>query len=833
MSTSVIHNDTTDVSGVRFEINGDIVAEYNNKPLPFGFDGLGEFVYQRTYARTKPDGFTETWQETCLRVTNGTYTMQKQHILKYKLGWDEEQGQRSAREFYDRLYHLKFTPPGRGLWAMGTDIIYQRGLYAALNNCAFTTTGGIDVAPAIPFMFLMDMSMLGVGVGFDVAGAGKITVVCPTEVTTDRDSAISNITVSNIGDYADVFDTLRIIANNLGYLKTQITTAETKIATLEPGYVRNVAESDLLMYEREYTYVESLDPRHVNAIVIEDTREGWVESVGVIITSYLKGGNPVVFDYSKIRPEGVPIKGFGGKASGPEPLLDLHIMIRKILGVLSGKPITKTAIVDIMNLIGKAVVAGNVRRSSEIALGDPNDEEFMNLKNYEKNPQRSAWSWASNNSVYGKIGMDYTDIAQRIADNGEPGVFWLDNVRAYSRMGDAPDYKDHRVLGTNPCITADSIIDTSTGPRMVRDLIGVGFNAVFTTCGNIINAPSTEDGFYLTGTKDVYVLTLTSGHTLRLTKDHQVLTLSIDVDISPNFEYKWVAAGDLTVNDHVCINTPELKSQTSLFQSLDYDGTEDVYDCTIPQFHRFSANGIIVHNCGEQSLESTLDAGGEMCCLVETFPYRHESKEDFLRTLKFAYLYAKIVTLGNTHWVGTNRIQLRNRRIGTSVTGLTQFIAERGINALKDWLRSGYERIQDWDRIYSDWLAIPRSIKTTSIKPSGCMVPTTTVKAVIDGMHRDITLEDIFKLNGYQLSKFPTAKDLWLQPTKNIQVLDENNELSSITNLYINGKSNIYEFELSDGEVVRCTGEHKFKLTNGEWKRADELSVDDEIASFK
>jgi hypothetical protein len=239
-----------------------------------------------------------------------------------------------------------------------------------------------------------------------------------------------------------------------------------------------------------------------------------------------------------------------------------------------------------------------------------------------------------------------------------------------------------------------------------------------------------------------------------------------------------------------------------------------------------------VHNCGEQSLESTPDGGGEMCCLVETFPHRHESKEDFLRTLKFAYMYAKIVTLGNTHWVGTNRIQLRNRRIGTSVTGLTQFIATRGINALRDWLRGGYDCIQEWDRIYSDWLAIPRSIKTTSIKPSGCLAPNTAVRASIDGRTRDITLAEIFEHNGYQLSDFPSAKDLWLQPTHTIQVFDENNELSTITNLYINGKAPMVEVSLSDGVVVQCTHEHKFKLTNGEWKHAVDLVDGDEITTY-
>ena len=62
---------------------------------------------------------------------------------------------------------------------------------------------------------------------------------------------------------------------------------------------------------------------------------------------------------------------------------------------------------------------------------------------------------------------------------------------------------------------------------------------------------------------------------------------------------------------------------------------------------------------------------------------------------------------------------LRNRRIGCSVSGVAQFITNRGIDELKEWLNDGYDVIQEWDKQYSDWLAVPNSIKTTSVKPSG------------------------------------------------------------------------------------------------------------------
>ena len=473
-----------------FKLTDNFIDKYKRKKPPFGFNGLGELVYMRTYSRVKENGKNERWWETVRRVVEGTYSMQKNHIDNYQLGWNAWQAQASAQEMYERMFTMKFLPPGRGLWAMGTPITEEKGLYAALNNCAFVSTKTLKEDYSKPFCFLMDASMLGVGVGFDCKGAGEI------------------------------------IVKGLNKAKKE------------------------------------------ELFEIPDTREGWVESLKLLLESYFHGAAEVQFDYSKIRPEGEPIKGFGGVSSGHEPLEEIHEAIRGVLENNSGEPITTTTIVDIMNLIGKCVVAGNVRRTAEIVFGNPDDEEYLNLKNYEVNPHREMYGWTSNNSVFAKLGMDYTDICKRIVDNGEPGLAWLQNMRKFSRMQNGGDDKDHRVMGGNPCL--------------------------------------------------------------------------------------------------------------------------------------------------EQSLESY-----ELCCLVETFPDNHDSYEDYARTLKYAYLYAKTVTLGKTHWSDTNRVMLRNRRIGCSVSGVAQFITNRGLEELRTWLENGYKVIKSWDTMYSDWFAVPKSIKTTSVKPSG------------------------------------------------------------------------------------------------------------------
>jgi hypothetical protein len=65
-----------------------------------------------------------------------------------------------------------------------------------------------------------------------------------------------------------------------------------------------------------------------------------------------------------------------------------------------------------MNMIGKCVIAGNIRRTAEIAFGDPADTNFINLKNYKKHPERQEFGWVSNNSIFAELGMDYTQVAE-------------------------------------------------------------------------------------------------------------------------------------------------------------------------------------------------------------------------------------------------------------------------------------------------------------------------------------------------------------------------------------------------------------------------------------
>ena len=150
--------------------------------------------------------------------------------------------------------------------------------------------------------------------------------------------------------------------------------------------------------------------------------------------------------------------------------------------------------------------------------------------------------------------------------------------------------------------------------------------------------------------------------------------------------------------------------------------------------------------------------------MVELIPSNHESIEDFKQTIKYAYLFAKTITLLNTNWPETNKVMLRNRRIGLSITGITQFISERGTKELKEWMEQGYDLVDKYDNVYSEWFAIPKSIKTTTVKPSGTL---SLLAGVTPGIHfpesryyiRRVRLAknspyiEVLKTSGYHVEK--------------------------------------------------------------------------------
>lgn len=184
--------------------------------------------------------------------------------------------------------------------------------------------------------------------------------------------------------------------------------------------------------------------------IVPDKREGWSELLMRTINAYLDGND---FSYSTmlVRPEGAPIRTFGGVASGPGILVEGIERITGILDAAVGRNLTSVELLDIANVIGSIVVSGNVRRSAQIAIGDPSDLDYLAAKRWDLGGI-PAYRAMSNNSVYVD---DIDELPEAFWEgyhgNGEPyGIINLSAAQNYARYGDL-SRPDDSIVGFNPC----------------------------------------------------------------------------------------------------------------------------------------------------------------------------------------------------------------------------------------------------------------------------------------------------------------------------------------------------------------------------------------------
>ena len=185
--------------------------------------------------------------------------------------------------------------------------------------------------------------------------------------------------------------------------------------------------------------------------IVPDSREGWVKLLGRVLKAHFYGGEGFSYSTICIRSKGALIKGFGGTASGPEDLCWGINEINKILNSRAHKKLRPIDCLDIMNIIGFVVVAGNVRRSAQIAIGDYDDLEFLKAKRWDLGSIPN-WRAMSNNSIVAPENID--DLPNEFWETynqGEPyGLINLELAKTVGRTGET-QYPDPEVEGFNPC----------------------------------------------------------------------------------------------------------------------------------------------------------------------------------------------------------------------------------------------------------------------------------------------------------------------------------------------------------------------------------------------
>lgn len=186
--------------------------------------------------------------------------------------------------------------------------------------------------------------------------------------------------------------------------------------------------------------------------IIPDSREGWVYLLEKILEAYFYKGKSFTYSTILIRTAGSKIKGFGGTASGPEDLVKGLANIQIILQKRKGLKLTSVDCLDIINIIATIVVAGNVRRSALVSLGDYDDIPYLKAKDWGSG-NIPNWRCMSNNSV---VCSDTSKLPDEFWEgyNGssEPyGLINLELSRKLGRLKNGEIYKDPDVEGYNPC----------------------------------------------------------------------------------------------------------------------------------------------------------------------------------------------------------------------------------------------------------------------------------------------------------------------------------------------------------------------------------------------
>jgi ribonucleoside-triphosphate reductase (thioredoxin) len=398
---------------VSYALPHDVINKAQRAHSPFK-NIEQEVTYYRTYSAKIGDR-NEVWWETCRRVIEGCWSIYLWHWQQHPKNMPSiALVHRLAEQMFWAMFHLQWVPAGRGLQHMGREVMWEKGS-AVLNNCGFISTASMhENGLAHPFDFLMDMSMLGVGVGLDTEGEGY-PVQCPSLfadgfVVTDTREGWVELLVT----FLNAFDGKGKLPTAYSFFDVRKYGADLR---LMGGKASGPTPLARMIVEMLWVLVPN--HRFIASVTDEEGRVG-------IINSEIKPWD------------------FWPQFKNVQTLL-----ISAIDGFETYK-ITDNQIADLANIVGKCVVSGGIRRSAEIVLGKFGSKAFRDRK---RNDQlRDAWRWCSNNSAV----MDSflapsqcNTIGSEVGDFGDIGIFWRGVTKKMGRTGE--DRADPNVVGCNPC----------------------------------------------------------------------------------------------------------------------------------------------------------------------------------------------------------------------------------------------------------------------------------------------------------------------------------------------------------------------------------------------
>lgn len=364
--------------------------------VPFG--PTGKVVYDRTYSRTKPNGQKETWPETVQRVAHGNLALV--YGNDDSLWSDDVEGEYEA--LVAMMERFAVIPAGRHLWASG--VKGRQYLF----NC-HVSGWGMSLSEHFEFTFLRLMEGGGVGANYS------------TKYLSQFGSPRRKLAVHIVCDPA------------------------------HPDY-QEMHDAGLLSSDYHYEWE--------GAFPVEDSREGWAAALVDLIDTYMTDGevhhNNRVYDVSRVRAKGQPLRTFGGVASGPKPFAAMMSKIQLTMNNAGAWGLKPTEAMDIDHAIAECVVSGGNRRSARMAICHW-DDPFIGSFLYSKaDPSKN---WTTNISVevddeftaaladpqhpkHESAGAIHYLATRGMLTNGEPG-YWNSSL---SNVGEP-----NEVIATNPC----------------------------------------------------------------------------------------------------------------------------------------------------------------------------------------------------------------------------------------------------------------------------------------------------------------------------------------------------------------------------------------------
>lgn len=803
-----------------FKLSEAFIEKYKGKQPEWG--PLGLITFKKNYAwLIQEENRTEEFWEACKRIVEGTYGIQKKYCEGLKLPWNGVKAQHSAQTMFRLMWEMKFLPPGRGMKMMGTEAIKTK-LAAPLYNCSFTSTADILTNRSEPFCFLMDMSMLGVGVGFDTKGAETISIKTPRQgnytfvVEDTREGWVelvrtyidayfgygalpSKIDYSKVRPYGAPVKTFGGTSSGCEPLKQLV---ETDIPEILDPMAEDLITSEVIvdLFNSIARCVVSGNIRRSATIALGDYQDKTFLSLKDPakashkdrIDKWRWSSNNSIFadigmDYSEVS-KSTAINGEPGyfwletartygRLADPE-----HEQDRDLVGINPCQPgwatlLTPSGISTFDKIkVGDLIWSGqqftkvtNKQYTGEKKvfkyittagsfIGTENhrivsEEKKIEVQNAETidicpSPMVLKISYDDENLQYIVDGLVLGDGGVHKASGDLVGLYIGEKDQDYFKHSISKFIGRHRPgiseefyeIETN--ITSQELPYTFlreipdryfyAKPKLQQLFLKGLYSANGSICGNRITLKSSslklvESVQIMLSSLGIRSYYTTNKPTKVKFKNGQYLCKqSYDLNISTDRkifaetigflqEYKQKILHIICENIGTSKYAHQSSKKTYQIKDIEYLGTEQVYDITVEaDEHTYWTGGLLVSNCGEIGLSSE-----EFCNVPESFPARHETLEEYLLTLKFTYLYAKTVTLIPTHNPKTNAVQLRNRKIGLSMSGIAQSFQKHGIREHYRWCDEGYKYLKELDKIYSDWLCVPRSKKITAVKPSG------------------------------------------------------------------------------------------------------------------